>query len=411
MSISSEIKTFTYPDGEVCRVQIVRGESWQQAEFVKPPHDPASFKGICYIYRTFLVPAAPYVFGRLKMLHVDDDPTESPAVYVKGRLPFTKTIPIGREMGKLTDIPDKTGAVANSSFFIMDPFDCATKYDVVGTPFGLTVKAGVVLSPPLFGREALMVYDDGTVRIEEPCLDDLTIEIAGHIYEPGRNATVCERPEHAMTWNVRRAEYERDIVIVGSRVVDVHRPACTRVPASGFVLRIKTPRRLRDISTVTDIHIGDEVIYHGMEHVTFGIQAGNSLMRDGVRTDRFISRFYNVKKPWTVEFPPSLYPLDYDHARAARIAIGTGSDGKPVLLWAEGAGKCGYERGKESAGASLKELADICADIGLTNAVNLDGGGSAQILVGGERSLKISDRMPQDNTENERAVPLAVRLR
>lgn len=407
--LTSEIKTYTYSDGEICRVQIVRADSWQQAEFVKPPHDPASFEGICHIYRSFLVPAAPYVFGKLRM--VRDGDRSRTVETIRGRLPFRKTIPIGTEMGRLTQIPDCSGAVVNSSFFILDPFDCATGYDVVGTPFGLMVKDGCVISPPLFGREALMVYDNGEVKIEEPLLDDLRIEIAGHVFEPGRNAVVCERPEHAFTWNRRRAEYERDIVIVGRRVVDVHSPACTPVPASGFVLRVKSVSSLRDTASSEDIRVGDEVTYHGMEHVAFAVSVGNSVMRDGVGTEEFISRFYNVRKPWATEFPPSLYPLDFEHARAARIVLGADEDDRPVLLWAEGAGKCGYEKGVESAGASLKELADICADLRIRNAVNLDGGGSAQIVMNGVRSLKISDRDPSDNSETERAVPVAIMFR
>jgi exopolysaccharide biosynthesis protein len=100
--------------------------------------------------------------------------------------------------------------------------------------------------------------------------------------------------------------------------------------------------------------------------------------------------------------------MDFDHARAARIALGADASGKPMLLWAEGAAKFGYVPGKGSCGASLKEMADICADLGMHNAVNLDGGGSAQILLNNRRSLMISDRKAEDHSEAERPVPLAL---
>ena len=45
----------------------------------------------------------------------------------------------------------------NASFFIMDPIDCATIYDQVGTTLGLCIKDGVIQNPPLFLREALLV--------------------------------------------------------------------------------------------------------------------------------------------------------------------------------------------------------------------------------------------------------------
>ena len=152
------------------------------------------------------------------------------------------------------------------------------------------------------------------------------------------------------------------------------------------------------------------MIYRGMEDVSFGIQVGNSILRDGVKTDRFRSRFYNIRHLEPVPFPPSLYPMDFNKARAARIALGADKNGRPLLLWAEGAGKNRYVPGEDSCGASLKEMADLCAEAGMVNAVNLDGGGSAQILLQNQRWLKISDRKAEDNSEAERPVPLALTI-
>jgi len=150
---------------------------------------------------------------------------------------------------------------------------------------------------------------------------------------------------------------------------------------------------------------GDRVTYHGMEDVRFGIQVGNSILRDGVKTLSFQSKYYNIRHLEPVPFPPSLYPLDFEHARAARIALGADAEGKPMILWAEGAGKLHYTKGVDSCGASLAEMAEICEAVGMVNGVNLDGGGSAQILVNNARSLLISDRKAEDNAESERPVP------
>ena len=86
------------------------------------------------------------------------------------------------------------------------------------------------------------------------------------------------------------------------------------------------------------------------------------------------------------------------------MVIGEDSSGRPVMIWAEGAGKLRYLPGADSGGASLSEMSEICLTLGRVNAINLDGGGSSQILVNNERSLMISDRKP-DNSEAERAVP------
>ena len=174
------------------------------------------------------------------------------------------------------------------------------------------------------------------------------------------------------------------------------------IPASGFVLCPKGEYHIAPGNTVT---------YRGLEDVVFGIQVGNSIVRDGIKTTAFQSKFYNIRHLEPVPYPPSLYPMDFVHARAARIALGADREGKPILLWAEGAAKFGYRPGKGSCGASLTEMAEICADVGMVNAVNLDGGGSAQILLNNQRSLEISDRNREDHSEAERPVPLGLIIR
>ena len=67
-----------------------------------------------------------------------------------------------------------------------------------------------------------------------------------------------------------------------------------------------------------------------------------------------------------------------------------------------------HEAGKEGEGASLKEAAEIAEDIGMMNAIHLDGGGSAQILRKGKRSLKLSDRDAVSYAEAERAIPVGI---
>ena len=74
---------------------------------------------------------------------------------------------------------------------------------------------------------------------------------------------------------------------------------------------------------------------------------------------------------------------------------------------AEGAAKIGYRPGEGSCGASLSEFARICEEAGMANGVNLDGGGSAQILLDGVRHLRISDR-DETEAETERFIPLAI---
>ena len=447
--ITSEVKTLINEKEEKQRVQCVRFDSFEELEFFKPAPDPKAFLHLCSQYKNLIVPKFPLAFSRMLLFRMPEGLSLPPnsksltyghvsrkelqAAYllergikirsdgkpdfasykiadfyeklkanlsadtVCGLIPKTRILPVGNNLGFLSTGAESDALRVNASFFVMDCFDLASPYDVIGTPLGLNVKNGEITSPPLFGREALIVRNDGSVAVEVPSVRHLKILLNGALLRHDRNAVFAERPESK---SVELNGYI-GIAVIGTRVIAVKEKGTMTVPASGFVILTRP-------ETVS-VRPGDRVAYQGMKSVTFGIQVGNSLVKNGVKTAGFISRFYNIKNPFETPFPPSLYPLDFNGARAARIALGADKEGKPMLLWAEGASKIKYDPDVDSTGASLKEFADICKRMGMYNGVNLDGGGSAQILMNGKRSLKISDREP-NNAEMERAVPLGLRV-
>lgn len=444
----SEIKTYSYPNGDIQRVQLVRWNKWSGLDFLHMSYGEGALDCFADIYRQYLVPACPWLFGNMVMFHIPEG-VEVPFAHetkkygtvadkltaaaaalergvkiqggkpvfkdeqvksfwqaleeknsirlVRGKLPTTTIIPVGNAPGYLTETEVDAALKVNASFFIMDRFDCATIYDHVGTPIGLCVKDGVVTNPPLFRREALLVNKDGTVSIETPDVREMDIEINGKLYTHGKNAAIYSRPDRA-----RSPARGTQLVVIGTRVAAVHRDGSVPIPASGFVMRVEGD---------CDVSPGDRVCYRGMEDVIFGIQVGNSIVKNGVKTEKFLSRFYNIYHLEPIPFPPSLYPMDFTKARAARIALGADGEGKPMLLWAEGAAKLGHRPGVDSRGASLSDMGEICAGLGMVNAVNLDGGGSAQLLLHNRRALRISDRNTSDHAEVERPVPLGLVIR
>lgn len=446
--MESQIKTYTYSDGCIQRVQAVRLEDWAELDFLTFSGSDRTLERFSGIYRDFLVPAAPWLFGNLVMFRLPRDmdgnfpfdtkhygtvahPLTAAAAalkagvgivkgkpvfrddrvgsfwkelerqdrvrIVRGKLPITTVIPLGEMPGYLTETEPEAGLKVNASFFIMDPFDCATVYDHVGTPFGLSVKDGTVTRPPLYGREALLVRNDGSVEIRPMDVSMLEIRIGGEHFLAEKNCRIYTRPRHFRSPAGRKLT----LVIQGDRVEAVGRGSLP-VPASGFVLQTEKP---------CQVSPGDRVCYGGLEDVRFGIQVGNSILKNGVPTGKFLSSFYNIRKCQPVPYPPSLYPMDFARDRAARVALGADREGRPMLLWAEGAAKLGYVKGKGSCGASLAEMGRLCADMGMVNGVNLDGGGSAQLLLHNRRSLEISDRSREDHREAERPVPLGLIVR
>ena len=438
--MKSTLKTYRYDNGEIQRVQWAEPDSWDEIDFFKPVYSSDAFRKICNLYENYIVPKCPWIFPRMilftlpegesnvlktaeeirkgvrvsakERLHFADSKVRETVQsligqgclkVVCGKCPWTKVLPVDKCIGFMSECEKEAKLKVNSNFFIMDCFDVASKYDTIGTPLGLCVKDGLVLNPPLFDREALLIYENGESKVCRVSLSKLKLRMGGKLFEDGKNCTFFSRPEYAKTPGLRKTKSITETVIVGNKVLDVVSTGKTQIPASGFVVRFADD---------CDVKVGDTVIYEGLENVKFGIQVGNSIMADGRKTLGFNSKFFNIYRFYKeTPFPPSLYPLDFDNARAARIAIGATKDGKPVILWAEGAGKLKYVPGEDSCGASLKEMAMICEDLRLENAVNLDGGGSAQILFKGKRDLLITDRNTSDNSEAERAVPLGLIVR
>ena len=438
--MKSEIKTYTYPDQAIERVQIVHFDRFEDLHFYHPDYDPGSFEAIATLYRDYIVRKYANILGTVIIYHVPDgfldeelsygddygtiyekqmqvnalfrkniglrkgrlyfrnDQTkrlferlqaEGLLMIAKGKRKFLSLVPVGNDPGYLSKEKEFRLKV-NGSFFVFDLPDLKSPYDVVGSPFGLCIKDGQVLRPPLFDRETLIVYRDGKVQIRKMSLNDVTVIIDGKEYRHGKNACFFSRPEYS-----RSPAGGHDLVIINDRVVAEKNGGNTPIPSGGFILKL------------SDVTVGQDhsVSYGRMDEIVFAIQGGNSAIIDGVPVKGFISSFYNIFHFWKTSFPPSLYPLHYQKDRAPRIVLGADKEGKPMLLWFEGAGKFGYQKGKESAGASLKEAAEICKDLGMVNGIHLDGGGSAQILLNNERSLKIADRDPITYNEIERAVP------
>ena len=447
--MKERVETFTYADGSIQRVQAVTLPGFAEAGFFFPAPSDAAFARIVRLYRSYAVPRAPYIFDQMVLFRLPGDvPASLPGpaeterygalsgplmraaavlrrgvrvLYgrpvflnadaralweflvgrgclevVSGLLPTTSVLPVSDRLGLLSQCEPQAALKANLSFFTMDKFDVCSVYDAIGTPIGLRVRDGQIQSPPLFEREALLAMRSGEVRIEKPALTSLGVRIRGTEYRHGENAVfytrpACRRtPRHAGT----------DIVILENRVAARHTGGGTAVPGAGFVL--STGR--------ADAMPGDPVSFAGMEDVLFGVQVGNSAVINGVSAAGFTSPFYNIKRPFGPPYPPSLYPTDFKNARAPRMALGVDKHGTPLLVWAEGPGKLGFQKGVDSRGASLAEMGRLCLSVGMVTGVNLDGGGSAQILLGNRRSLLISDRNP-DNTESERAVPVGLIVR
>lgn len=443
---SNQIETFTYSNGEIQRVQIVRFDDFNALKFITPAYDANSFTRLCGLYRDYIIPRYSMVFGKVVIFNIPDD--EIPFAHSRregevfdslsvvtmefkkhirckrGKISFDDTVvedyynilkekgllfvaegkrntvsflPVGKHMGYLSRCEVEAAVKVNTNFFVMDQFDCGSSFDHVGIPIGLMIENGRIINPPQYEREAFMVYRDGSVAIKKVSLKEVSVRIAGNVYRHGDNAVFYERPEYSKT-----PKGGTDLVILNNSVVAVNTKGKSQIPDGGFVIKVK-----EEVNITEKV----KVEYEGFSDVSFGIQVGNSAIIDGKPTDRFISPFYNFMKFYGTSYPPSMYPLNYEKDRAPRIVLGADAAGKGMILWYEGAGKFGYKPGIGSCGASLSEAAEIAGKVGMVNGVHLDGGGSAQILINNSRALECSERDPEDFTQLERAVPVGLMIK
>ena len=249
--MNSEIKVYPRENGQIQRVQVVKWDDWSKLDFLCLKENPAALKCFRDIYANYLVPGCPWVFGNMILFQLPkdmeiefpleikkygkiDNPLtaatialqkgvtivggkpffkntkikrfwkkleERYSVYiVRGKLPITKVIPVADYAGFLSENEIDATMKVNASFFVMDSFDCATVYDHVGKVFGLCVKDGVVISPPLYHREALLVKKNGKVMIRELDIRDLEIkpmeEMSSFIKENNIDIAVLTIPKN-----------------------------------------------------------------------------------------------------------------------------------------------------------------------------------------------------------------------
>ncbi|HKL59710.1 MAG TPA: phosphodiester glycosidase family protein [Sphaerochaeta sp.] len=443
------IETVQHESGEIQRYQIVEGFDWNNVDFLFPGFDTRSISEIARLYAINIIPKHPELYGLIAFFHIPEDmdiacPMEekdgrsfvknvAASIYlnnqvkqgmikwegsfivedarasslisqleqnnlmrtVKGEKNDVWFIPINAKMGFLSN-QEQEPCIVNSHFFLMDPTDIDSPYCELGTPYGLALKDGLILLPPLNHRPVLLVDKQGRTVVQHVELISLAVEIDGVHYIHNKNAHFYFRPEHRST----PVHTMTDIIITEDKVLAIRSGGGTTIPMAGFVISVEKSLDITDT----------KVTYHGLEEYGFGVQVGPSMMEDHKMVGYLNCPFYDKKKD-KVPFPSTVYPLPFETARAARIAVGAKREGEPVLIWAEGAGKLKYKPKQDSTGCSLLELAKFCASQGYDDILNLDGGGSAQILWEGTRLMQISDRYDPSDLEAERPVPSALILR
>lgn len=265
----------------------------------------------------------------------------------------------------LSEMADRTGSLAmvNGPYFMRS-----------GEIIGLMKIDRTIVSTPDIARTSLGVLPDGKIffdtavysgYVELP--DGSKVPIDGVNRSRGESELILYNPYYAY-WTLTAGE-GIELTVRGDRVTEVSK-ANTVIPDGAVVLSASG----RAAWQMAGLKPGSRVkIVQNMgaqwERAVQAIGAGPCLVKDG---QVFVSA-------QSEEFGG-----DVAGGRAPRTAVGVMEDGRALFLVADG-------RRRDSVGLSLLELAKFMQDMGAVDAMNLDGGGSSEMIVEGQIVNQPSD--------------------
>lgn len=262
----------------------------------------------------------------------------------------------GRDI--VTKIAAEHNAVAavNASYFAIN-----------GEILGVTRINGKTAGTTYFTRTALGVREDGFAHIGKISYDgyvtlgDVTMPISGVDAECGENGVVVYNSFYGDS--TKTNEYVVNYVVVDDKITAIQR-GDTVIPENGAVVGVHGA----SIDAFKGAAIGDRaIIFENLgEEWTNDLHivgVGPRLVRDGeIRNTALEEEF----------------PRDIRVGRNPRAGFGITREGNFIFAVVDG------RQPKHSIGASLEEFAQMFLDVGAIDAMNFDGGASAELVINGE---------------------------
>ncbi len=258
-------------------------------------------------------------------------------------------------------------AIINASYFMPS-----------GSLLGVTKIDGEIIGKDDFYRSAIGLADDGTaifgrVRYQgRVILYGSVLEIWGVNCERVANSVVLYNSYFGATTATN--DFGVEILVIGGEIADIFYKGNNPIPANGYIISVHG----HSAEFFKRAQIGDEIKIEqnilsedgDFDRLPNIIGAGPRLVMDG--------RIY-------VTADAEKFPPDIRVGRAPRSAVGVNSYGDYILAVVDG-------RQAHSRGCTLQEWANILLNhFGAFNAINLDGGGSSELIVKDNLVNKPSD--------------------
>ncbi|HHU62281.1 MAG TPA: phosphodiester glycosidase family protein [Natronincola sp.] len=327
--------------------------------------------------------------------------------------PLKDLIAVG-QMGFPSIYARKKGfpVVFNTSFFLFEEEDITSDFSLLGDAYNLQIEGGVIESPPLYGRSALLIDERNEVKIKKVSLQGLTLEFLGRKWDLNKLPTYTRFSGvtvHGRTLTRSPQEKERvHFIIIDRAIVGYKFGGGAEIPHNGFVLSLLENEVVgKPWKTKISYTFTSGEIYRT------AIQCGPALLKDGkiiLNTHSMISEEFFPKKVEngkTIDYGivPTDYALDIDQTRAARTIIGVDYENRFKVMVVEAVNRGMEEPWGESSGVTLLELAKLAQKNNWKDALNLDGGGSATINYLYGQLTRGADRKRLPGLMFERMVP------
>jgi hypothetical protein len=326
----------------------------------------------------------------------------------------------------------------NAAFFLLEHDDFYSHHSALGEAYNLYVRDGEILRPPLYRRAAFYQTADARWQAGHFSMLDLTIHLPDgtllvaegsglpglpfHLNPNGDSSIAVYtrtlglathgRPQRCTPVETARLEY----TLVDNRKTG----GGLEIPQNGLVLSVAPdalPHAAIPDAGLPRVRYGfAREAHHGLQQA---IQAGPLLLKDGQITltadslanETFWPTPLDLGEQAPVGVVPTDYPMDTDRTRAGRIGLGVDGEGQLLVVAVPGTERGSHRPATDSAGATLLELAELLAEAGAVEAINLDGGGSTQLFYRGGLATTPGNRYGLPGVGFERMIPSAGVLR
>lgn len=309
----------------------------------------------------------------------------------------------------------------NGSYFLLEEADWESKYSLLGDHYGLLINQGEIISPPLYRRSTLLKDQNNNWELKKPFLSDLSLKVQGIKFNLADFA-VNKKADFSLytryfgveaqgraVGRTPAAAAKIEIIIINNKVVGVKRGGECEIPQNAFILSLPAEefKFNRQGSKKVKYNFNNGSKYQS------ALQAGPLLIKDyklmlnknTLNEEDFFGADPREKRAQFERVVPTDYAADIDQTRAARLAAAISDQGEFCLLAVESV-NTGMEAGNESSGATLLEMAEQAHKRNYKYALNLDGGGSANIQYLYGNLLKTADRRGLPEVVYERMVPV-----